>query len=321
MTTPAPNITTPLVRDGGGENVAKVQAGLGPLFDLIGTWNNSASPPQAGYNVMPLPQATARNKYILKNFNYFEEMTFSAIAGSVPNRGGNYQQDGYVLFYEQRVFFGEGAAPDAVNTLVHAENGSWLHLKTLQQKQGPYGMDGFIPAPPAPASIPAQDPTRNIVKQVSVPHGNSILAVGTFQKLDGPPTIPNVSTLPTGNGVTAGFNDPFGPDDPGNIMVNPNKTLQDALAGQTSRRTPGGLSVTNTVKFNVSTRNPGGGVTNIVFEQKRANVTAFSTTFWLETLSDGSLQLQYSQTIEMTLMQDDVVFLHIDANTLRKVSS
>ena len=40
MTTPAPNITTPLVRDGGGENVARVQAGLGPLFDLIGTWNN-----------------------------------------------------------------------------------------------------------------------------------------------------------------------------------------------------------------------------------------------------------------------------------------
>ena len=46
---------------------------------------------------MPLPQATAPHKYILKNFNYFEEMTFSAIAGPVPNRGGNYQQDGYVL--------------------------------------------------------------------------------------------------------------------------------------------------------------------------------------------------------------------------------
>ena len=60
-------------------------------------------------------------------------------------------------------------------------------------------------------------------------------------------------------------------------------------------------------------------MTNIVFEQKKANVTAFSTTFWLETLSDGSLQLQYSQTIEMTLMQDNVVFVHIDANTLKKI--
>ena len=184
---------------------------------------------------MPLPQATAPHKYILKNFNYFEEMTFSAIAGPVPNRGGNYQQDGYVLFYEQRVFFGEGAAPEAVNNLVHAENGSWSHLKTLKQKQGPYGIDGFLPSPPAPDPIPSQDPTRNIVKQVSVPHGNSILAVGTFEEFDGAPTIPNVSTLPTGRGVTAGFNDPFGPDDPSNIMVNPNKTLQNALAPQTSR--------------------------------------------------------------------------------------
>ena len=92
--------------------------------------------------------------------------------------------------------------------------------------------------------------------------------------------------------------------------MNPNKALQDALAGQT---------ITKTVRFDVSTRNPGGAVTNIVFERKRANVTAFSTTFWLETLSDDSLQLQYSQTIEMTLMQQNVVFYHIDANTLTKV--
>ena len=83
MATPLPDLKTPLVRDGGGENVSDVVKGLGPLVGLIGTWNSPASPP-LGYNVMPLPEATASNKYILKDFSYYEEMTFSAIAGNVP---------------------------------------------------------------------------------------------------------------------------------------------------------------------------------------------------------------------------------------------
>ncbi len=310
MSTSLPNIETPLVRDGGGQNLPAVVEGLGPLAGLIGNWNTPASGP-LGYNVMPLPQATAPNQYILKDFGYYEEMTFSAIPGNVPNRGGTYEQDGYVLFYEQRVYFGEGPSQ---NNLVHAENGSWLHLVTVPQQQGPYGTGGPIPSPPASDPVPSQDPTRNIVKQVSVPHGNSILAVGSFDESDGAPDIPNVSTIPTSHSghpiMKPGFNVPFGPDDPSNKVVNPNKVLQDVLAGQT---------VTKTVAFDVSTRNPGGAVTNIVFETKRANVTGFSTTLWLETLSDGSLQLQYSQTIEMTLMQQNVVFYHIDANTLTKV--
>ena len=118
--------------------------------------------------------ATLRNemdlKFILKDFGFYEEMTFSAINGPVANRGGTYQQNGWVLFYEQRVYFGEGPTK---NGLVHAENGLWMHLTTLAQQQGPYSNKGPISAPPAPKQIPPQPASMSIVKQVSVPQGSS----------------------------------------------------------------------------------------------------------------------------------------------------
>ncbi|MCH8308910.1 MAG: hypothetical protein IIB17_00260 [Chloroflexi bacterium] len=158
MTTPrifttlpsVPNLTEPLVRKG-GTRPTDVTTGLGPLVDLIGTWNSPTSKPN-GWNTMPLPQATAPNEFILKNFFYYEELTFSAIRGSVANRGGSYTQTAYTLFYEQRVFFGDGPSQ---NGLVHAENGSWLHLETGPQMQEAYG-ETDIPTPYVPDPIPPQ---------------------------------------------------------------------------------------------------------------------------------------------------------------------
>ncbi|MET4822360.1 heme-binding beta-barrel domain-containing protein [Endozoicomonas lisbonensis] len=155
------NVLPPLLRQGKGRDNQDVLYNLGPLAQLIGTW---VSTPQNGYNVMPLPEATAKNGFILKNFPYYEEITFSAIADKVPNRGGKFQQNSYTLFYEQRVFFSQGPEKDQ---LVHAENGSWLHLKTGPQLVGPVGISP-IPSPPAPEPIPPQNPAGSIVKQVSV---------------------------------------------------------------------------------------------------------------------------------------------------------
>ena len=77
---------------------------------------------------MPLPQSDAPNGYILKNFPYFEEITFATIAGTAPNRGGDFLQNAYTLFYEQRVFFAKEEAPKGaepvLDKLIHAENGS-----------------------------------------------------------------------------------------------------------------------------------------------------------------------------------------------------
>lgn len=304
-----PDYNIPLLAPGGGDNDPVMRAYLGPLAGLIGTW---VSQRYNGYNVMPLPQATAPNGFILKNQFYYEVITFSALQGKVTNRGGIDEQDTYTLFYEQRVFFSDGLQ---ANTLVHAENGAWLNLIKAPQGQGPLDLPPNIPTPPAPHPIPPQDPAQQIVKQVSVPHGNSILAMGTQEVFEGPPEIPDVNTLPIGAPPTYAV--PYGTDIPSNPNINPNIVLKDALAVLGSQ----GVHVLRTHKLNVDSNNHG-AVSNAPFISEHISVTQFTHTLWLEELSDGRLQLQYSQNISLKFPQVDgsfYLFPHITANTLSKV--
>lgn len=310
-----PDTTTPIIIDGGGEHLPNVQAGLGPLLGLVGTWNNPNpnQGPQLGYNVMPLPQANtpASDNVIVKDFHYFEEMTFSAIPGDAANRGGTIQQNCWVLFYEQRVYFGADAGSQE-NTLVHAENGDWLHLVNVKQGTGTLdtgsGSTAGIPQSPYP-----------IVKQVSVPHGNSILAPGnatTRTQTPGgaglTPIIPDVTTIPIGSTTPALlsiYNN--GVYDRTNPMLNPNIILWAPLEGK---------DIKEITTFQVSTQNPGGAMSNILFEQRRAKVSVFHTTFWLNTFTDGTTLLQYSQTMEMEFPGNPgVTFYHIDAASMNPV--
>ncbi|WP_422984994.1 heme-binding protein [Undibacterium sp. Ji50W] len=304
-----PDYNIPLLAPGGGDHNPTMLQNLGPLAGLIGTW---VSPKTNGFNVMPLPQATAPNGFILKNVFYYEVMTFSALQGKVANRGGTDEQDSYTLFYEQRVFFSDGVQ---ANTLVHAENGAWLNLITTQQGQGPLDTQPYIPSPPAPDPIPPQNPARQIIKQVSVPHGNSILAMGDVTIIDGAPDIPDVSTLPIDAPIA--FNAAYGEDVPSNPNINPNIVLQDALAALSQQ----GLTVLRTHRLNVDTNN-NGGITNNPFIKEHNNVKQFTHTVWLEELSNGQLMLQYSQNISLQLHLADgqsYVFPHITANSLSKV--
>jgi len=306
------NITESLLGPGRGSQDPAILRSLGPLAALVGTW---ASTPANGYCVMPIPEATAANGYILKNFPYYEEISFSAIPGKAANRGGVDEQDCYVLFYEQRVYFASGPQQ---NALVHAENGSWLHLIKTQQKLGAVGWMP-MPTPPAPDPVPPQDPATEIVKQMSVPHGNSILAVGSFEVLQGPPSIPNVNALPTYQGkvvLPESFVQAYGPDVPSNPNVNPNYFLQQSLALTPER-------VAETVLIGVDTEADGGGVVNTRYMQGHANVSAYQSQLWLEFLDNGIVQLQYSQNIRMELTQEEgpaIYFPHITANTLRRIA-
>lgn len=111
----APDLSIPLVSDP-QQIVPGIPTGkLMPLQYLIGTWTNQplGSSGKGGpdcpfsYNVMPLPQADPSSPlgHILKNFAYYEELTFTAIHGPVLNRNGNGAQVACTLFYEQRVYF------------------------------------------------------------------------------------------------------------------------------------------------------------------------------------------------------------------------
>lgn len=304
------------------------QVAMGPLKYLLGTWTNQNLPgtgrggPQApySYNVMPLPQVDPSSPlgYILKNFSYYEELTFTAIHGNAPNRGGTGQQVAYALFYEQRVYFAEGPNKDA---LVHAENGSLLYLADAKQPLGPYG-NGDRPGLGNQVVQNSVSPEQafNLAKQVSVPHGNSILALGSYAGSGntgtGVPEIPPVSPLPSGVGIQPyQANDPVTNPQPA-LTANPNLALVNALAA----RPP-----TNFLHLGLSTTNGKGAVTNIGFEQQHANVARYDFDYWLESFdgTDNYTQLQYTQTITLQIPINGqfVTFPHVTTNTLTRLPS
>lgn len=273
---------------------------LGPLKMLIGTWSNTQDA-LLGYNVMPLPEIGKPGNVILKNFHYYEVMKFNFV-GNAPNRGGTFEQNCYALSYDQQVRFSEFQCKGKP---VHAENGIWLHLQTGDQTKGPYGGSSggaVLPSPPAPHFRPTQDGARCIAKQVSVPHGNSMLCLGTYETINGPPTIPDIDCVP--HAAPSSVQNKYKTA----LDRNPNAILQQQLKK---------VKVNKTTILRVSTDN-GGGLTNIPFIRNHANVTRFETTFWIEELTNGKRQLQYSQNavLELATVDGHVPFPHVTVNTL-----
>lgn len=279
----SPSISEPL-RAAAPQNT--VLSPLGFLADLPGTWSGS------GFNLIAVPVQSSSPAFRLILNATTETTQFSSIGGAIPNRGsaqGDIQIAG--LTYLQRV-------NDAVtHEGIHIEPGLWLNVPATTD-------------PAAPASI---------VRQATIPHGDSLLAQGTGIIQDGGPTFPQVSSKPTGPGVakitTFGYFDPYSHSNlpPGmkqSYVANMNQALSDAISQQT---------IINTTVLNVST-NPVGGIVNIPFVSTNANATRMESTFWIETVqrADGSqfLQLQYSQTVILNFF--DIDWPHISVGTLIK---
>jgi hypothetical protein len=300
-----PDITTPLVSATNQPPVVG-SLNLGLLNNFIGTWNSPTGADASGYNVMPLPQADAPNGYITKNFPYFEEISFSAIAGGAPNREGRYTQASSVLFYEQRVYIADNADPSGAqpiqNTLIHAENGTWLFHVIQNQVEGPYG-PGTVPVT---NPIPVQNPATQYNKQISVPHGVSVLMTG------GPVASGTGNPVfPIADGTKLPFTDP--------AIIDPSTYLTQQLNALNSK----GITVDSYSSITVSTTNEGGAVSNINFENSFGKVVSMNTTWYVETLSNGTVQLQYIQNIVLQFLINGLPtqFSHIDANTLQLVET
>jgi len=298
-----PDITTPLLSlTNQPPDVSSSKIGL--LNSFIGTWNSPRGNNATGYNVMPLPQVDAPNGYITKNFPYYEEITFSPIAGGAPNREGEYTQTSGVLFYEQRVYIADNADPSGTqpiqDTLIHAENGSWLYHTITHQKEGPFG-PGTVPT----ATIPVQNPAIQYNKQISVPHGNSVLMVGGLVSNSGKGN----PTFPKADRTVLPFTD-ANIKDPASVLTAHLQTLNSK-----------GITVESYSSIALSTHNPGGGVQNIIFEREHGKVISMDTTWYIENLSNGTVQLQYIQNIILQFSIKGVMtqFSHIDANTLQLV--
>ncbi len=363
----APNLTEALIHEPQQSSPSANIEGLGPLQYLVGTWTNQDLLDKAGistgqggtaapysYCLMPLPQAKSVDKssgaadgydadgYILKNFSYYEELTFSPVNGTVPNRGGTVTQVSNTLFYEQRVYFADGPNKGA---LVHAENGSLLYLTQQQQQPGPYG-DGAGDSVnnqvvPAAAANPVNQPF-NLVKMMSVPHGNSIMAAGNVSTQadeymgQGAPVIDMANPVFPDGALTEGdVKTKYSNKGSGNQVpeytLDPKMPLRQAIDPQYHSKTGQFNRAPNRhIHLQVNTKNSDHPVNNIAFEQKFATVSDYFIDYWLEAFADGKkdktapefTQLQYSQTVILDLLipgKGKVSFPHILSNTLTKL--
>lgn len=319
---------------------------------LMGTWTNQAFPgsTQGGtddplsYNIMPLPQQSPSptgdkgySGFILKNFTYFETVRFNsnmdttgevALSVLAPNRDTTYQQDSRALFYSQQVHFAEGpgAKGPGADSVVHVENGAWLYLYSAAQPIGPYGSQGQETGPIVP-----QDPKISIAKQMAVPHGNSILALGNFDEVaTGAPTVPSASfpsptpLPPPADASTEIFKTLLDTDDNYqnpqlDYTANWNLPLQQAV----EILKPNAYIHWQVQTEQISGVDGKGSVTNIPFESKNADVTDYSAEYWLLSTDGGANYdyLAYTQNIVMDINIGGIKysFPHGTANTVTRV--
>jgi hypothetical protein len=274
----------------------EAEVNLGPLAPLIGTWRGAG-----GWNLIAVPAPPAKNchpTFTLLIEQIIDTIIFKPILALVPNRGG---QIGIMkipgLYYEQTVY--QQTNP---TQLMHIENGMWLLMP--------------LPQPPMSGTTAPANWLPQVARMSTIPHGNSLVAVGTAAQSAGGPAIPKNNALPDTGQVQfpAGYLDPYLSG--GKIKTDDvNQVLQ--VANQ-------GVQIRQTTTLDVSTAN-GGGIANIPFIQANADARSFKGTFWLETLQADLLprRLQYSQQVDLFFISRPdgeglVKWPHVTVSTLTK---
>lgn len=297
---------------------------LGPFTLLPGTWSNEPGLAGRGWNMIalpfgPPPGATFRPPFRLLLNQYNENLVFDLVDKKVPNRGIAPSADGptpadqllVALDYEQGVkqvvaedfpSTGLGGQPGAA---IHHEPGLFLRM-----------------------SDPLDEDATEIARLATIPHGDSVLAMGTVKVVDGPPQIPDLNALPLG----------VGQDVDTNRYLAPYKHFRDSLfqglfdpakPADLLRRANEGVDIVRTTELTFDSTLPTGGIANIPFITRQANATEMRSTFWIEEVreQDGSesLRLQYLQIVQLDFFprQDAgpgrIKWPHVSINTLAKL--
>ncbi len=302
---------------------------LGPLKLLPGTWKNLPNLPGRGWNMIALPFATEPgspfNFRLLVN-QYNEELKFTLVDKAIPNRGikrngVTVEADQFLvaLDYEQTIsqlaaddFPKSGKAGNA-GLAIHHEPGLWLYISNEVT-------DGL-----------------DLARLATIPHGDSVLALGKSGKSNGASVIPKIDGLP--EGVGQDLNNPYlgpykhfhdspfkgvitAPEFPGFDPTNPHLLLEAANQG---------VNIIKTTTLEVDTTNPSGGIVNIPFVIKQANATSMKSTFWIQELADKDihgnpkLRLQYAQVVLLDFfprrdgLPGPIRWPHVSINTMEKV--
>jgi hypothetical protein len=225
--------------------------------------------------MIALPFATAPSPldYRLLVNQYNEELKFSLVDKAIPNRGvqrfgvtTDADQFLVALDYEQTIrqiaaddfpVSGKAGIPDLA---IHHEPGLWLHMTNEVTD------------------------SLNIARLATIPHGDSVLALGSSSEFDGVSSIFDISGLPIG--VDQDLDSPYlapykhyhenifqGLFDP----TSPNDLLKAANQG---------VDIVKTTTLTVDTETPTGGIHNIPFVVRQANATVMKSTFWIQELAE-----------------------------------
>lgn len=303
---------------------------LGNLRRLPGKWINAKEGATTGFegrgwNMIALPFEKAgevRDYRMLVN-QYNEVIEFQQIDGPVPNRGidratnTNTDQALFALDYQQGIVQIAVADNPATNIdiqgpiggAIHHEPGLFLNL------------------------IDHRIDNLDIARLATIPHGDSVLAMGRSTVFDGPPTVPVVSGLPIGatQDLTSPYLVPYvafsganafmgvqTPPFPGFDVIEPSKLLQLSIDS---------LDVKETVELTLDTKLPTGGIVNIPFIVKQANATEMTSTFYIMELNQSDtagpkFALAYIQVVMLEFFDrfDGVTGLikwpHVSINTM-----
>lgn len=295
---------------------------LGPLRLLPGVWKSEGR----GWNMIALPFATAPSPldYRLLLNQYNETLRFDLVDNNVPNRGvdknpppdSTVQTDQFVVTLDYQQKIQQVAATDSPESgqaggpklPIHHEPGLWLHMKN----QITDGLD--------------------IARLATIPHGDSVLALGTSSVHAGMSCIPHINGLPEGvsqdrkrdkdgklildeNGkdiLDSRYLSPYqqfhanpfkgtvpGTDFPGFDPTAPHALLELANEGIVKQ----GIKVVRTTVLSVDSTIPTGGIANIPFVVRKANAAFMKSIFWIQELDqkdeygDPKLRLQYLQLV------------------------
>jgi len=322
---------------------------LGPLEPLLGVWTGRGT----GWNMIALPfqgapPAPAGFKFRLLMNQYDEELQFTFVDDDVPNRGlsrpGETGFDQFVVTLDYQQKIAQVAAEDrpASNGLaglpglpIHHEPGLWLYEKNRKSKD-----DQIIGDQVTEVEI-------DVARLASIPHGNSVLALGNSAVHKGMPDIPPISGLPFGR-----FEDVLTPDydfrtdpylEPYNHYINnPFMGNVSGIAGfpgfspadmnQILRFANQGVDIVRTTTLTVDSTRKSAGIRNAPFSVREAEPVSMKSTFWIQELAEQDargmprMRLQYSQVVMLHFFrprEDEfpgrAVWPHISIATLEKV--
>jgi hypothetical protein len=325
---------------------------LGPLEQLVGNWVGQGT----GWNMIALPFYQAPSppagfKFRVLMNQYNEELQFTFVDDDVPNRGllraGETDSDQFVVTLDYQQKIAQIAAEDrpdsnglagAAGLPIHHEPGLWLYEKNRRSKDDHIKGDVI------------SEVELDVARLASIPHGNSVLALGRSEVHVGMPPIPPLSGLPSGRfeDVTTpdyDFRDPSNPDaylEPyrhyidhpfmGNVTTPGFPGFNPADMNQILRFANQGVNIVRTTILTVDSTRKRAGISNVPFTVREAEPVSMKSTFWIQELAevDGEgkpkLRLQYSQVVMLHFFHpredefpERAVWPHISIATLEKM--